>query len=165
MSDEEIFKFNPELDLLLERTVDVPPELVWRAWTEPDLLKQWFCPVPWGVADAEMDVRPGGIFRTTFRSPEGRLFPNLGCYLDVVPNKRLVWTDALGPGYRPSVKGYLEKFFITAAIQLEPAGKGTRYRAMAIHNDAESRQKHSDMGFQDGWGTVLTQLVDLVKKL
>lgn len=160
------FKFNPELDLLLERTVDVPPELVWRAWTEPDLLKQWFCPVPWGVADAEMDVRPGGIFRTTFKSPEGQLFPNLGCYLEVVPNRRLVWTDALGPGYRPSVKGYLDKFFITASINMEPAGKGgTLYRAMAIHNDAESRKKHEDMGFHDGWGTVLTQLVALVKKL
>jgi uncharacterized protein YndB with AHSA1/START domain len=168
MSPISTYRFNPELDLKLERTVDVAPELVWMAWTNPEYLKQWYTPDPWKTVDAELDVRPGGIFRTTMRSPEGQEFPNLGCYLDIVENRRLVWTDSLEPGFRPASKAILGKFHITAVIQMEPAdpsGKSTRYSAMALHNDAASRQKHSDMGFEDGWGTVLNQLVALVKKL
>ena len=57
----------------------------------------WFAPKPWTVSDCEMDLRPGGIFRFVLRSPEGEEFPNVGCYLEIVPNERLVWTDALLP--------------------------------------------------------------------
>ena len=95
---------NPQFDLLLERVVDVPRELVWRAWTTPELLKKWFTPRPWETIDCELELRPGGIFRTTMRSPEGEECPVLGCFLEVVENERLVWTEALGPGFRPLQK-------------------------------------------------------------
>ena len=87
-------KTDPRLDLVLERVVEVPPELVWKAWTEPEHLKRWFTPLPWTTVECEIDLRPGGIFRTVMRSPEGQDHPNMGCYLEVVPNRRLVWTDA-----------------------------------------------------------------------
>ena len=90
-----------KLDLLLERVVDVPRELVWRAWTQPEHLKQWFTPAPWTTIDAEIDLRPGGMFRTVMRSPEGQHVENAGCILEVVENEKLVWTGALAPGYRP----------------------------------------------------------------
>ncbi len=93
---------DPELDLVLERVVDVPPELVWKAWTEPKHLMPWFCPKPWTVTACDIDLRPGGRFYTVMCSPEGEEFPNEGCYLEVVPNERLVWTDALLTGYRPA---------------------------------------------------------------
>jgi len=92
----------PQLDLSFTRIIDVPRELVWRAWTEPELLKPWFCPLPWKTIDCEIDLRPGGIFRTTMQSPEGQEFPGTGCYLEIKPNEKLIWTNALGPGYRPS---------------------------------------------------------------
>ena len=60
---------DPKLDLQLERIIDVSPELVWACWTEPEHIKKWFCPAPWSVSDCELDLRPGGIFRTTMRSP------------------------------------------------------------------------------------------------
>src|SRR5688572_6557076 len=113
-------KTDPALDLVLERTIDVSPSLVWLAWTTPEHLKKWFTPAPWTTTDCEIDLRPGGIFRTTMRSPEGQEFPNVGCYLEVIPNQRLVWTDALLPGYRPS-----QEPFMTAIIALEPHGAGT----------------------------------------
>jgi uncharacterized protein YndB with AHSA1/START domain len=153
-----IIKPDPKLDLVLERVVDVPRELVWRAWTTPEHLLPWFCPKPWTTIDCEIDLRPGGIFRSVMRSPEGQEFPNVGCYLEVVPNERLVWTDALLPGYRPS-----ENPFMTAVLTLEPSGKGTRYVATAIHRDEAGRKKHEEMGFQEGWGTVIDQLVEYVK--
>lgn len=148
------WKPDPRLDLVLERVVDVAPEQVWAAWTRPEHVRKWFTPAPWTVTDCEIDLRPGGIFRTVMRSPEGKELPNVGCFLEIVPNRRLVWTDALLPGYRPS-----EKPFFTAVISLEPQGNGTRYTAVAIHRDEPSRRQHEEMGFHDGWGKALDQLV------
>ena len=79
-----------ERDLVLERVVDVPRHLIWNAWTNPEQLKVWFCPKPWGVSDCEIDLRPGGVFQTIMVSPEGEGFPNVGCYLEIVRGKRLV---------------------------------------------------------------------------
>jgi uncharacterized protein YndB with AHSA1/START domain len=155
-----LWKPDPKLDLVLERVVDVPRELVWAAWTKPEHIVHWFAPKPWTTTECEIDLRPGGILRFTMRSPEGKDFPNIGCVLEVVPQERLVWTDALLPGYRPS-----EKPFFTAVIALEKQGKGTRYTATAIHRDAAGRKQHEDMGFHQGWGQCLDQLVAYSKKM
>lgn len=151
---------DPALDLVLERVVDVAPALVWEAWTTPEHLRHWFVPRPWSITACEIDLRPGGVFRTVMRSPEGEEFPNDGCWLEVVEGRRLVWTDTLGPGYRPAA----EPFF-TAVVSIEPEGDGTRYRAIAMHGNAETKAKHEEMGFHEGWGTVLDQLVEYVKGL
>jgi uncharacterized protein YndB with AHSA1/START domain len=165
MTQANPYKPDPELDLVLERVVDVPPELVWQAWTRPEYLKQWWTPAPWQTVDAEIDLRPGGIFRTVYRSPEGREYANLGCYLEIVPNKRLIWTDALGPGYRPNKNAIIPGMgFFTAIISMEPEGKGTRYRAIAIHKDPAAKEAHDKMGFYEGWSAVLDQLVALMKQ-
>ncbi len=153
-----LIKPDPKLDLVLERVVDVPRELVWKAWTTPEHLKHWFCPKPWSVTECEIDLRRGGIFRTVMRSPQGEEFPNVGCYLDIIPNELLVFTDALLPGYRPS-----EKPFFTATLQLFEQCKGTRYVATALHRDPDGRKQHEDMGFHDGWGTVVDQMVAYIK--
>jgi uncharacterized protein YndB with AHSA1/START domain len=160
MTRSAAFKPDPKLDLVLERIVDVPRELVWAAWTRPEHLKVWFTPRPWTVSDCEIDLRPGGIFRTVMRSPEGQEFPNIGCYLEVVPNERLVFTDALLPGYRPS-----ENPFFTAIITIEPNGNGTRYVAIAMHRNEAGRKQHEEMGFHQGWGTALDQLVAHAKAI
>ncbi len=156
--------FDPKLDLVLERVVEVPRELVWKAWTEPERLKQWFCPKPWSVSACEIDLRPGGKFNTVMRSPDGKEFPNQGCYLEVVPLERLVWTDALTAGYRPSARGYLTGdggFYLTAFIVLEAMGsKTTKYTAHAFHSDEAGLKKHEAMGFAEGWGKALDQLVE-----
>lgn len=160
MSASRVWSIDPTLDLRLERTVDVSPEMVWAAWTQPEHIKHWFVPKPWTIADCEVDLRPGGIFRTDMRSPDGEIHPNVGCYLEIVPNTRLVWTDALQPGYRPAAKS-----FMTGIIEIEAHSGGTRYTATALHADIASREQHEAMGFHDGWGTVLTQLVEYVKSL
>ncbi len=151
-------KPDPKLDLVLERVIDVPREMVWAAWTKPEHLKKWFVPAPWSLADIELDLRPGGIFRSVMRSPEGQEFPNIGCYLEVVPIERLVWTDALLPGFRPS-----EKPFFTAIVTMEEQGTRTKYTATAVHGTEAARKSHEDMGFYHGWGVALDQLVALAK--
>jgi len=158
MTKPFVVKVDPKLDLVLERTIDVPRELVWTAWTTPAHIRHWFVPKPWSITDCEIDLRPGGIFRTTMRSPDGQEFPNIGCYLEIVPNERLVFTDTLLPGYRPS-----QNPFFSAILTLEPQGSGTRYTAYAIHKDEDGRKKHEEMGFHDGWGTVVSQMVEYIK--
>src|SRR5262249_60198182 len=98
------YRPDPKLDLVMERVVDAPAHLVWEAWTRPEHLKKWFCPLPWKTTDCEIDLRPGGLFRTVMRGPEGQEIRNLGCYLEVIENQKLVFTSALGPGYRPVEK-------------------------------------------------------------
>ena len=139
---------NVQLDLSFARIVDVPKELIWRAWTEPQLLKPWFCPLPWKTIACEIDLRPGGLFRTTMQSPEGTEFPNAGCYLEVITNEKLVWTNALLPGYRPSVVTQTcgsddASFLFTAIIQLADHAEGTRYTATVLHADEAGCKKHA----------------------
>lgn len=160
---------NAQLDLSFSRTVDVPKELIWRAWTEPALLKPWFCPLPWKTIDCEIDLRPGGVFRTTMQSPEGKEHPGTGCYLEISPNKKLVWTNALLPGFRPSLLTETcgsedASFMFTAMIELADHAGGTRYSATVMHADEAGCKKHSEMGFESGWGTALDQLVAMIKK-
>lgn len=160
---------DPELDLVLERVVDVPVDLVWKAWTEPEHVKAWFTPAPWKTVECSIDLRPGGAFTTVMESPEGQRFPNSGCYLDVVPKSRLVWTSALLPGFRPAdlapAPGHeCAELAMTAILHLEAQGGKTKYTAVALHADAKSRKRHADMGFADGWGKALEQLVDHMKK-
>ena len=160
-----VHQIDSKLDLALERVVDVPPELVWKAWTTPEHLKKWFTPAPWTTIDCEIDLRPGGIFRTVMRSPEGRDFPHVGCYLEVVKNRKLVWTGALEPGYRPSNPAAGSPVF-TAVISLEPSGKSdTKYTALAMHRDEAGCKQHDQMGFHMGWGKALEQLVEVAKAL
>lgn len=164
-----IHQFDPKLDLTFERIVEVSPELVWAAWTQSAHLKNWFTPAPWTTVDCEIDLRPGGIFRTVMRSPEGQEFPNAGCYLEIISNEKLVWTNALAPGFRPAKVSATEvadcgAFVFTAVISLEPQGNGTKYKALVMHGDEDGRKKHEEMGFHEGWGKALDQLVAHMKK-
>jgi len=145
---------DPKLDLMVERVVQVSPERAWAAWTEPEHLRQWYAPAPGVLSECEVDLRPGGVFRFVPRQPDGTESPFTCCYLEVVPFRRLVWTDALCPGYRPAPAG-----FFTAEMTLEPQGRATLCRAVALHRNEDDRNRHADMGFYDGWGTVLDQLV------
>ncbi|MEX1041052.1 MAG: SRPBCC family protein [Pirellulaceae bacterium] len=153
---------DPQLDLVLERRIDVPPELVWAAWTEPEHLCRWFTPAPWTVSECQIDLRPGGMFRTVMCSPEGDEMPSAGCYLEVVLIERLTFTSALQPGYRPAPS---QSMPFTAIVDIRPEGEGTHYKATALHADETSRKKHEDMGFHQGWGAALDQLVAHMKEV
>lgn len=161
--------FNPELDLSFERIVDIPPEKIWAAWTKPELLMPWFCPLPWRTVACEIDLRPGGRFHTVMQSPEGQTFPNDGCYLELIENQKLVWTNALEPGFRPAKQPEASpghecaEFLMTATILLQPHNNGTKYSALVQHADTEARIKHENMGFEEGWGAAFNQLVTMIK--
>ncbi|AHZ85442.1 SRPBCC family protein [Bdellovibrio bacteriovorus] len=157
---------DPKLDLVLERVLDLTPEQVWKGWTTPEILTKWFCPEPWKTIEAEVDLKPGGMFRTVMQSPEGDKYPNVGCFLEVEKNKKLVWTDVLAPGFRPvpAVESGAG-FPMTAFILLEEHQGKTKYTAVARHRSEEDLKKHEAMGFHDGWGICADQLVKVMKSL
>lgn len=156
---------DPKLDLVLEKIIPASPEQIYKAWTDPVGIKEWFCPKPWKTVECEMDLRPGGKFYSVMQSPEGDRFPNTGCYLELVPYEKLVWTSALQPGFRPSPKPQSpHDLLFTAVLLLEKHLQGTKYTAIAMHQDEEGRRAHEQMGFHEGWGTVVQQLAEYLKK-
>lgn len=152
---------DPARDLVLARRIPAPPSALWRAWTEPALLTRWFTPAPWSTAEATIELYPGGAFTVVLRAPDGALHPSEGCILAVVPDRRLVWTVALAPGFRPAARAHPVPDF-TAIIDLEPDGDGTRYTATVLHRDPAGARRHAALGFADGWGAALDQLAQLV---
>lgn len=145
-------------ELVLTRIIDAPRERIYHAWTKQ--LSQWWGPHGMTTPFVEMDLRPGGEFRTVMRAPDGTEFPTKGVFLEVVENERIVFTDAFDAGWQPSTD-----IFFTAITTFEslPDGK-TKYTARALHWTAADRAKHEKMGFHQGWGESLDRLVTLVTK-
>ena len=147
-------------DLVLTRIINAPPEKVFRAWTESELLKQWFAPLPYTTPVAETDVRPGGSSLIVMRDPDGNDFPSKGVYLEVVKNERLVFTDAYTTAWEPS-----EKPFMTVILTFENEGGNTKYTARVRHWTVADRDTHEEMGFHEGWGQCADQLAALVIRI
>ncbi|MEO8096249.1 MAG: SRPBCC family protein [Acidobacteriota bacterium] len=151
---------NTDRELVLTRVIDAPPEKVFRAWTEPELLKKWFAPQPYTTPVAEVDLRPGGANLIVMRDPQGNDMPNRGVYLEVVKNERLVFTDAYTQAWEPSPKP-----FMTVILTFEDQGGKTKYTARVRHWTVADREAHEKMGFEQGWGLCANQLAALAAKL
>ena len=147
-------------DLVLTSLIDAPRETVFRAFTEPELLKQWFAPRPWTISEARLDVRAGGCNFFVMRSPEGQEMPCSGVYLEVVKNELLVTTDAYTGAWQPS-----DQPFMTCVQTFESVGGKTRYTARARHWSDASVEQHEQMGFHEGWSQTAEQLAELVARL
>ena len=154
---------DPKLDFAIERFIDAPTRLVWEALTKPEHLKEWYMPKAWGrVARAELDLRPGGIISIDIATEDGRDAPNLGCVLEVIPMKRLVWTSMLFPGYRPAV---FDDIPITAIMTMETVGTGTRYVFTALHRDEADLETNRTSGLYEGTEIAVDQFVGHVMTL
>lgn len=151
----------PAFLLQIDRTLHAPRAAVWRCWSEPELLKQWYCPKPWGVSQAQIELQPGGRFFVQMQGPQGEQVPCPGVYLQVEAGRRLVFTDAFVQAWVPSPKP-----FMVGDITLDdmPDG-GTRYRARALHWTAQDRDEHLRMGFEGGWNAAADQLEALARTL
>lgn len=147
-------------ELKLTRLIDAPREKLFRCWTDPTLIPLWFCPPPWSVSHVENDVRAGGSSLIVMKGPNGEEMPNTGVYLEVIPNEKLVFTDAYTKAWEPSAKP-----FMTGVLTFEDEGGKTRYTARLLHWTAEDKAQHEAMGFEQGWGISTDQLEALAKRI
>jgi uncharacterized protein YndB with AHSA1/START domain len=147
--------------LEISRFLAVPRARVWQAWSDPKLLAEWWCPKPWMTEVKAFDFRPGGAFHTFMSGPDGGESDNPGCFLEIVPHEKIIWTSMLSAGWRPA-EPWLG---ITAIFTMADEGDGTRYTARCLHKDLSDSKKHEEMGFYDGWGTCITQLEAFVQCL
>lgn len=147
-------------DVVLCRIIDAPREKVYAAYTTPAKIEQWWAPRPWTSKVIEADLRPGGASRITMDGPNGEHFDQPGVYLEVIPNQKVVWSDAYTKAWEPR-----EKSFMTAVITFEDAGAGkTKYTARVFHPTVADREQHEKMGFHEGWGMCADQLEEVAKK-
>jgi uncharacterized protein YndB with AHSA1/START domain len=148
-----------DLDLETSRIIRAPRARVWKAWTERESLAKWWIPRPALCRVVDLDLYPGGSFVTEMSEGGGPFGPHLSaCFLDVIREERIIFTNALTGGWRPASRG-----FVTAIITFRDHPDGTAYSALALHRDRSDRDKHEELGFHDGWATVAAQLADLVE--
>jgi len=152
-----------DLDLVITRRLRAPRSLVWAVWTDPAHLEKWWCPKPWTAEVTHFDLKAGGAFQTIMRGPEGEKFDSPGAFLDVVHQKRIVFTSALSEGWRPVADGGLPMTAIITMANDEDGG--TLYEARVLHADRAGRESHEKMGFFEGWGTCIDQLDALAQTL
>ena len=148
--------------LTISRLIAAPPSAVWDAWSVPENLAKWWIPAPIECQVVKLDLRPGGGFVTRMREAGGTDFqPHVdGCFLEAVPNERLVFTTALTEGWQPA-EPWLA---LTAILTFEAKDGGTLYSARVLHKTPEDSAKHDEMGFYEGWGTAIGQLAGLVER-
>ncbi|MFN3389913.1 MAG: SRPBCC family protein [Allosphingosinicella sp.] len=157
-----------DTDLVVERVLEAPRDLVWRAYTSAEHVRKWWAPRPYETPECEIELVPGGAFYTRMTGPDGFDEAGSSCFLEIVPGEKVVWTSALLPGYRPAAEqpDGCGGFPFTAIVTLEDAGEGrTRYRARVLHRNAADREVHAKMGFQEGWGTCAEQLGEVAASL
>jgi len=151
--------FDPSLDLAISRVIKAPRTSVWNAWTDPASFEQWWVPAPARCQVVEMDLSPGGALVTRISEDGGDFVPHLnGCFLAIDDLERIVFTNSLVGGWRPA-----EQPFMTAIITLRDHPDGTDYAAHVMHRNNADRDMHEELGFYDGWGTVIAQLARLVE--
>lgn len=149
-----------ERELELTAVLDAPRDKVFAAWTQPGLIVQWFTPAPWKTVRAETDPRAGGYNLIVMADPDGNEFPNRGVYLEVVPNEKIVFTDAFVEAWQPS-----EKPFFTGVLTFTNSDGKTIYHARALHWTKEACDEHETMGFHEGWKAATLQLAELLKRI
>ena len=142
-------------ELSITRAIAAPPQTVYRVWTER--LGEWWAPRPYTTPEVEIDLRPGGRGRMVMEAPDGTRMPNEGVFLEVVPNRTIVFSNAFTAGWIP------QDPFMVVLVTFEPEGAGTRYTARVRHWSEEARARHEAMGFEQGWSTVAGQLAALAE--
>lgn len=153
-------ELDPDTDLSFTRTLAVPRALVWECWTDPRHIPHFFVPRPHKVTACDIDLRVGGRFNTTF-DVDGTIMENTGVWLELVKDEKLVFTDTYEEGWKPKSDPFMTAILLLA----ETADGGTEYTAIARHRTTETAEQHKQMGFFDGWGTVVDQLEAYAKGL
>ncbi|TNC51386.1 SRPBCC domain-containing protein [Mumia zhuanghuii] len=152
---------DPRLDLTLERVIRAPRETLWKAWTDPRLLERWWVPAPALARVERLEAQPGGAFVTSLSEDGDSYVAHTDAiFLVVEPGARLAFTNAVDSTWRPASPAPVS---MTAEINLLDHPDGTDYRVVVRHADPAARDRHEELGFFDGWGSVTAALATLAE--
>ncbi len=140
--------------MTLERLIHATPELVWRAWTDPEMLPKWFGPAGYTCRTKEIDLRTGGLWRFDMIGPDGTVWPNRHHALTYHPHDRINFlldddTDGAGP--------------MQVTVTLTPQGSCTLLTQTVIFPSAAACQGAKNFGAVELGQTTLAKLADLVE--
>ena len=142
-------------ELVITRVLNAPRKLVFKAWTDPAHLVRWYGPQGFQLTSCEMDLRPGGAFRFSMRSPEGKDHPHSGVYREVAPPEKLAFSFAWeGEDGR---RGHETLVTLTLA---EQGDKTQLTMRQAVFESVESRDSHNG-----GWSECFDRLADYLAGL
>jgi uncharacterized protein YndB with AHSA1/START domain len=151
--------------VVIERTFDAPVALIWQLWTQPELFKKWYGPTGFSVPVAEMDVRVGGKHLFCMQSPDGSMkMWSTGEYLEVVPNKRLVYTDSMadehGNVVMPSTYGMNDaEYPTTTEVTVVLEDLDGRTKMIMTHAGVPANEQ----GANEGWNQSFAKMDNHIK--
>ena len=152
-----------KLDLSITRIIKAPVAAVWDAWANPEKFALWWLPAPMRCRVVAMELAPGGAFETLMAEPGGAWVAHQSaCFLAVETGRRIVFSNTLTGGWRPSADPFLH---LTGIFEFRDHPYGTEYVSSALHRTPEESARHAELGFQEGWGTVVSQLAALVERV
>jgi len=150
-------------DLEISRLLKASRAKLWKAWSDPKHLVEWWCPKPWTTELVAFEFKNGGWFHARLRGPDGgEMSDNPGCFLDIVPQERVVFTTQLVGGWRPADHPFIA---VTGIFTMSDEAGGTRYHVRALHKSSEDAKRHEDMGFYEGWGACVSQIEEYAQTL
>lgn len=151
-------------EIIITRVLNAPRELVFKAWTEPKHIEQWFGPRGFTTRVTEMDLRPGGQCRYVMIGPDGKEYPSKGVFREIVPSERIVTTDEFDEGIEKVLDADLPQGMVITVMFEDFEGK-TRLTIQIVHESADDRRKHEEMGVLAGWNSSLDCLDEHLAKL
>lgn len=150
-------------ELRFEQLLGAPRASVWRCWTEPELLEQWFHPASWTTEVKALELRPGGASHIVMRGPNGETSDGAGVILEAVPERRLAFTNAYSEGWIPAKPPGTP--LRTMIVELADEDGKTWYVVRALHWTEKARREHEETGFQEGWAQTAGRLDALARTL
>lgn len=139
--------------LSLERTLNAPIELVWRAWTQPEHIAQWWGPKGMETQVIEHEFKVGGAWKYVMAMPNGSEFIAEGVYSEIVEFEKIV-TSA---DFKPMTVG------VELHVLLKAVGQTTHFTFQVVHPTEEYCRQQEEMGFMNGWGSVFDRLQEHVQ--
>lgn len=150
---------NPTL-ISVERKMRASADAVWACWCTPELMAQWMAPAPIGVRVLSFEPRPGGTFAIEHALPDGSTARRRACVLDVAPGRRVVFTNALGPGFAPARAD--DPLFI-CTVEIIPHETGCGHKLSVSYQDAAACEASRSAGVHHGWGAMIETLDDVAQ--
>jgi len=149
-------------ELVISRTLNAPRALVYRAFTEPEHLKQWWGPKEWPVVYCTVDLRPGGKWHYCMRSSDGQESWGVAVYEEIVPDERIVYVDAFSDA-EGNVNSALP--MAKSTVEFSDADGKTRMVMRAEYPTEADLQTVVNMGMIEGIKSAWSQLEDLLERL